>query len=327
MRCLVATLLFAFTALAAARQGDVEVVIQARAAAQGPVVRISDVADLEPLRAINARAAARIANVPVGIVRAGVDRLELETKTVREIIRWAAARERVALVITHRSRVVSIQTELRALDGAAAEHEAAEALSVACQALARDCAVQGSERRGEPLRVPNGKITYEASLPPRWNETSSPARVAVRILVDGVSVGAVKVPIAWTASRQAFELSKPVQRGEAVRVEDVRAVRVSADEIRSVGVVYSVRTQLMHATQSLDVGTIIAPVAMHALAAFRTGEALVVEVGVGPVRVQREAIALQNGREGGAALVKFESDQLTTAKLPMQRAAVEGAHR
>jgi hypothetical protein len=326
MQALLVTVLLLSSAVAAARQGDVEVVVRERTVVHGPVVRVADVADLTALKARDERVATRIGDTRVAIVRAGQARLALDVRVVRDAIHNAAAGRGVTLRVASPTRTVAVEATLQSLAPAGAQQAAAGALAASCNAVARECAAQARSIQ-EALQVPYGTITYRAVVPPRWLDEASPAEVKVAVLVDGVTVGAQRVPVEWTARRPAWQLTKTVERGQAVRMTDVRGVVVPADQVVRAGAAYDARTQLTHALWDLEAGALIPAVGAHALAAFRRGESVVVATHVGPVRVHREATTLQNGRAGFAALVEFGPGQRTTARLPAAAADTEEGER
>jgi hypothetical protein len=289
-------------------------------------VRVSDVADLTALKSRNERVAERVGSAQVAFVRAGQARLALDVRAVRDVIQKAAAGQGLALRVTNATRMVAVEVALQPLPSTGAQQAAADALAGACNAVARDCALQ-ARSTPDALQVPRGTITYRAVLPPRWLDEASPAEVKVAVLVDGVTVGAQRVAVEWTAHRAAWQMTKTVERGQAVRMTDVRSVVVPADQVAPAGAAYDARTQLTHALRDLEAGTLIPAVGAHALAAFRRGESVVVATHVGPVRVHREATTLQNGRAGFAALVEFGPGQRTIAKLPPTSADTDEGER
>jgi flagella basal body P-ring formation protein FlgA len=267
-----------------------------------------------------------VGNAQVAFVRAGQARVALDVRAVRDAIHKAAAGQGVALRVASPKRLVVVEAALQPLASAGAQHAAADAIAASCSAVARDCAAR-VRSIAEALQVPRGTVTYRAVVPPRWLDEASPAQVKVTVLVDGVTVGAQRVPVEWTANRVAWQLTKTVERGQAVRMTDVRSVVVAAEQVAPAAAAYDARTQLTHALTDLEAGTLIPAVGAHALAAFRRGESVVVAANVGPVRVHREATTLQNGRAGFAALVEFGPGQRTTAKLPPTSADTEEGER
>ena len=326
MQALLVTALLLSSTVATARPGDIEVVVRDRTVVHGPVVRVADVADLGALKSRNERVAERVGNAQIAIVRAGQARLTVDVQAVRDAIHKAAAGQGLALRVASQTRMVAVDAALQRLPSVGAQHAAANALAAACNAIARDCAAQAQSPR-DALQVPHGTITYRAVVPSRWLDEASPAQVKVAVLVDGVTVGAQRVLVEWIANRAAWQLTKTVERGQAVRMTDVRSVVVPADQVVPAAAAYDARTQLTHALWDLEVGTLIPAVGAHALAAFRRGESVVVAANVGPVRVHREATTLQNGRAGFAALVEFGPGQRTTAKLPAASADTDEGER
>jgi flagella basal body P-ring formation protein FlgA len=190
----------------------------------------------------------------------------------------------------------------------------------ACETVAEACVAQGRSDTGSfaDVFVPIGTVSFEPLIPSDILRRPSRTKVPVRVQVDGHQVGAMQVPIEWHALRPAWQIVAPIAAGQVVRRADVRPVRVDTRDVRGEGVVYDARTRLARATRALALDDVVVIDAESTIAEFRAGDAVPVVATIGNVQLTRTGTAVQDGRRGSSAFVRFADGGLLSSPVPRE---------
>jgi Chaperone for flagella basal body P-ring formation len=109
-------------------------------------------------------------------------------------------------------------------------------------------------------------------------------------------------------------LTRPLAHDEAVVASDVETV--PCDRVPPEGMLrFDRRGGVLRAAAPLEAGAFLGRVALPAAAAVDAGDRLTLVATVGPVKVEREVVAMQPGRSGGRLFVRDEQGQVSSAPL------------
>lgn len=314
----VALLVAALGSVSAVRAVErADLVLRAEATVSGVWVTLADVADLDAIRRADPDLAGRLARVRLAAVRAGTGTLLLQQREIATAARHASRGQVGKVSIADGSVTVRVTPQLRTVTASSLTDLAVEQFLARCGEVAERCTAAVDAKAARPLEVPAGNLMLDVVLPPRWLDRTGTLDVKVRVSVDDVVVGAVRVPVTWRAVREAWVLESAAEPGAAVRREDVRTVRIDAAAVSPTALAFDPRSRVLRTTDAIDRGTAVPLYGRQMLAEFRTGDEVPVSVALGNIRVTRKGVAVQDGRPGARAFVRFEGADLVSGRVPM----------
>jgi hypothetical protein len=135
---------------------------------------------------------------------------------------------------------------------------------------------------------------------------------AIRIRAIGLPAAPPK------AAGECKELAAPVARGALLAAADARSVPCDGNAPQH-AVQYDRRHGVVRAAADLPAGAYLGRVALPAEAGIERGAALTLVSTVGPVRIEREVVAVQPARPGGKIFVRDEEGGTFAAPLATQQ--------
>lgn len=316
MRCLAAMFAVAMTA-PAAYAGDArpELVLRVESQVAGVRVRVGDIADLGAIDRRDGLLAKRLAKIPLTTVRLGSALIVLNLKDIEMAVRRAAPGALGKISVDGNAQQVRIVPAMHKISGHVVRDAAIAYLLDSCNVLAERCSASGAGASPVAISIPHGTWRLDAVMPTRWIEQAGTLEVPLRVMVDDVVVGAVRVPLDWRAMREAWVLNSAVDKGQVVRRKDLQRVRADAHDAQTDAFAYDVRSRLARATRALEAGAVIATTDSAVLAEFRKGDLVPVAYAIGHVRLLREGAAAEDGRAGSKAFVRFGADGLIAGRV------------
>lgn len=109
-------------------------------------------------------------------------------------------------------------------------------------------------------------------------------------------------------------IAQPVAQGAAIKPADIVAVPCEATEAGA-PLRFDRRASAIRASAPLPAGTRLGRVVLSAAPDVDKGDELTLVSAVGPVRVERQVVALQAGRSGGRVFVRDAEGQVVAAPL------------
>ena len=320
IRSLFAVLVVALGSVSAVRAGErVELVLRSEATVNGAWVTLADVAELDAIHRVDPDLADRLARVRLAAVRAGAGTLLLQQRDIATAARYASRGRLGKVSIADGSAVVRVTPQLRTVAASSLVDLAVTQFLARCDEVAERCTAAVDASAVRPLDVPAGNLVLDAVLPPRWLDRPGTLDVKVRVIVDDVVVGAARVPVTWRAVREAWVLESAAEPRAALRRKDVRSVRIDAGDVSASALAFDPRSRVLRATDAIDRGTAVPTYGRQMLAEFRTGDEVPVSVALGNVRVTRKGVAVQDGRPGARAFVRFEGADLVSGQVPLPK--------
>ena len=328
MRCFAALFALATAALAAhASDPRSELVLRSESQVAGVRVRLGDVAHLGSIERQDPALAKRLAEISLATVRLGSAPIVLSLRDVEMAVRRAAPGALGKISVDGNTQYARVIPAMQQVPGRVLRDAAIDRLIESCGLLAERCAVSSSGASSVAISIPRGAWRVDAVLPPRWIERGGTVTVPLRVTVDDVVVGAVRIPLEWRAEREVWVVNSAVDKGQVVRRKDLQLVRTDAREAQADALVYDVRSRLVRATRALEAGAVIAPTDPGVLAEFRAGDQVPVAYAIGHVRLMREGTAAEDGRAGRSAFVRFGADGLIAGKVTMSEKSEVEYHR
>jgi len=306
----------------------IELVLRPEARVEQAWITLADIADLDAVRRLDADLSERLAGLRLAPVRAGAGPIVLKRDEVAAAVRRAALGRIGKISVADGSVSVRVTPQLRAVSVPALVDAAVTQFLERCGEVAERCTADVDANALRPADVPAGRLTLDAVLPPGWPNRPGTTNVKVRMVVDDVVVGAVRVPVNWRGLRRAWALEAAVEPGRALRRRDVSEVRVEASRASTDALAYDANARVLRPTELLERGSVIAIPKGWTLAEFRAGDEVPVSVALGDVRVTRPGAAVQDGRPGARAFVRFEGTDLISGHVAVARereAATEGS--
>lgn len=295
----------------------VDLVLRSEAAVNGVWISLSDVADLDAIRRDDPDLADRLTRVRMAAVRAGSGTIVLQHRDIATAVRHASRGKVGKVSIADGAAVVRVTPQLRTVAASSLVDFAVTRFLARCGELAERCTAAVDAAAVRPLDIPVGNLVLDAVLPPRWLDRPGTLDVKVRVIVDDVVVGAARVPVTWRAVREAWVLESAAEPRDALRRTDVRTVRIDAGDVSASALAFDPRSRVLRATDSIDRGTAVPTYGRQTLAEFRAGDEVPVSVALGNVRVTRKGVAVQDGRPGARAFVRFEGADLVSGQVPL----------
>lgn len=116
-------------------------------------------------------------------------------------------------------------------------------------------------------------------------------------------------------SRPCFALAGPVAQGALLRPSDLAEAACDDEDLGSAAVRLDRRTGAVRAAGALPAGAYLGRIAVPTPPDIARGEPLTLVSTAGPVRIERQAVALQNGLNGRRAFVRDADGQVFTAPV------------
>lgn len=163
-----------------------------------------------------------------------------------------------------------------------------------------------------PLCVPGGRVDFAAEIGRSMNHGVKVYVAKLSVLVAGERSAIVKVPVELSGSRQVWQVTAAVRRGQAIRKADVALVH--ADSAPASKSKFDALTGVVRAAEDLQGGEIIRSELVSSLAVGRADDVVQIKSVHGLVDVQRNATLTSDAPAGRTAFVQLSSGQVIAAR-------------